>query len=43
METIFTTLFAALGIICLATAGILLLILVASYIKFAIKEIWNKI
>lgn len=43
METIFTTLFAVLGIVCLASAGILLLILAAAFIKFAIKEIWNKI
>ena len=43
METIFTTLFALLGIVCLASAGILLVILVASLIKFAIKEIWNKL
>lgn len=43
METIFTTLFALLGIVCLTSAVILLLILVASLIKFTIKELWNKI
>ena len=43
METIFTTLFAVLGILCLASAGIILVVLVALLIKFIIKEIWNEI
>ena len=43
METIFSTLFAIVGILCLASAGVLLAILVATLIKFIIKELWNKI
>lgn len=43
METIFSTLFAVLGICALVSAGVLLVILVASFIKFLIKDFWGEI
>ena len=41
METIFSTIFAVFGILCFVVAGILLIVLAATLIKYFIKEVWN--